>query len=60
MEFRDVQLNRDPFESQMTVTDSCNPIFDGQDFKYVILVQEVKTGNIGLIDPDVETEEDEP
>jgi len=59
VEFRDVALIRDPFGSQMTVTDSCDPNFDNVDFQYVILVQEVATGNIGLIDPDVETEDDD-
>ena len=59
MEFRTVTINRDPFCSQMTVTDACANKFDQVDFDYVILVQEVATANIGLIDPDIETEVNE-
>ena len=55
-EFRDVDVDRDAISSQMTVVDTCDPRFFKVDFSYVILVQEVATGNIGLIDPDVETE----
>jgi hypothetical protein len=58
LEFRDVDLNRDLTGSQMVVTDSCDPQFYGVEFSYVILIQEVATGNIGLIDPGVETEEE--
>jgi hypothetical protein len=58
LEFRDIDLNRDLTGSQMVVTDSCDPQFDGVEFSYVILIQEVATGNIGLIDPGVETEEE--
>jgi hypothetical protein len=60
MEFRDIELVRDSYGSQLTVTDSCDPDFDGEDYAYVILVQEISSGNIGLIDPDVETEEEQP
>jgi hypothetical protein len=56
MEFRDVLLDRDPSGSQMTVTDACDPKSSNIDFSYVILVQEVATANIGLIDPDIENE----
>lgn len=59
LEFRDIDLNRDITGSQMVVTDSCDKQFDKIDYSYVILVQEVATGNIGIIDPDVETEENE-
>ena len=55
-EFPTITLNRDPNCSQMFVTDSALPKFSGVNFTYVILVQEVATGAIGLIDPDVETE----
>jgi hypothetical protein len=55
-EFRDITVDRDTVNSQMTVTDACDSQFFNVDFSYVILVQEVATGNIGLIDPDVETE----
>jgi hypothetical protein len=56
MEFRDVSINRDAYGSQMTVTDSCIHECDHVTYSYVILVQETATANIGLIDPDVETE----
>jgi len=56
MEFRGVALSRDPYGSQMVVTDTCDESSNKINFSYVILVQEVATGNIGLIDPDVETE----
>lgn len=55
-EFRTVAINRDSSGSQLTVTDACNPAANQVDFDYVILVQEVGTGNIGLIDPDIETD----
>lgn len=60
LEFRDVDLYRDSFGSEMTVTDECLDQYYGDTFSYVILVQEVGTGNIGLIDPDVETDGGEP
>lgn len=56
VEFRGVAVNRDPYSSQMLVTDSCASQCFGVKFAYVILVQEAATGNIGLIDPDVETD----
>lgn len=59
VEFRTLTINRDPFASILTVTDSCSPTGDRVDYDYVILVQEAETGNIGLIDPDIETETDE-
>lgn len=59
-EFRNIALNRDPYGSEMTVTDSCMDQADTVTYSYVILVQEVATANIGLIDPDIETEQGEP
>lgn len=55
-EFRDISVDRDPSGSQMTVTDDCVQQCYNVDYSYVILVQEVATANLGLIDPDVETE----
>src|ERR1044072_6467 len=43
LEFRDITLDRDPYGSQMSVTDSCDPRFNNIDFSYVILIQEVST-----------------
>ena len=40
----------------MTVADACLDRYNGVEFTYVILVQEVATGNIGLIDPGIENE----
>lgn len=53
-EFRTVVINRDPSGSQMTVTDSCLKALGGINFEYVILVQDVASGGVGLIDPDIE------
>ncbi len=55
-EFPTITLNRDPNGSQMFVTDNDLARFDGTNFDYVILAQETLTGNIGLIDPEIETE----
>ncbi len=59
VEFRGVGIERDLYSSQLTVTDSCVNLCNGIDFTYVILVQEVATGSIGLIDPDIENENGE-
>jgi hypothetical protein len=59
LEFRSAAVSRDPYGSQMVVTDACIAECNGVEFSYVILVQEVSTGNIGLIDPDVETNPEE-
>lgn len=56
LEFRTILINRDPTGSQLTVTDACIPALNGIDFHYVILVEEVATGNIGLIDPGIDNE----
>jgi hypothetical protein len=58
-EFRNIAINRDPFGSEMTVTDSCMDECSNVTYSYVILVQEVETANIGLIDPEIETQEGE-
>ena len=55
-EFRDISIHHDPYGCEMTVTDSCMDQADSVTFSYVILVQEVATANIGLIDPEIETE----
>ena len=56
LEFRSVAINRDVYGSQLTVTDACMNVCVGIDYTYVILVQEVASGNIGLIDPGIENE----
>lgn len=56
LEFRSVGISRDPYGSQLTVTDACVDQCIGVEFSYVILVQEVATGNIGVIDPGIENE----
>lgn len=56
LEFPGIEIERDPTGGQATVICSCDPDYNNIDYSYVILVQEVATGNIGLIDPDVEVE----
>jgi hypothetical protein len=58
-EFRDVGIERDPYGSEMVITDACIHECNNVTYDYVILVQEVSTANIGLIDPDVETQGEE-
>lgn len=55
-EFPTVTLNRDLNGSTMTVLDESLPAFQGVDYTYVILVQQVATGFIGIIDPDLEND----
>lgn len=56
IQFPGIEIERDPTGGDATVICSCDPDFYNVDFDYVILIQEVATGNIGLIDPDVEVE----
>lgn len=58
-QFPSVDINRDSTGSQITVTDSCLPGYVGVTFDYVIVVQQVSDGAIGLIDPDIENQSDE-
>lgn len=55
IEFPQVIIQRDVTGSQMIVTDECLDQFNNVVFDYVILVQDIETGNIGLIDPEIET-----
>lgn len=55
-EFPTVTLQRNLTGSTMVVTDKSLPAFQGVDYTYVILVQQVATGFIGLIDPDLEND----
>lgn len=54
-EFPAMTIYRDPSGSQLTLIDSCDAQDDKLDFNYSILIQEVSSGNIGVIDPDIET-----
>ncbi|MBI2510426.1 MAG: hypothetical protein HYV96_00475 [Opitutae bacterium] len=56
LQFPGVEVERDPTGGQATVICSCDPDYYNIDYSYVILVQEVATGNIGLIDPEIEIE----
>jgi hypothetical protein len=56
LQFRSVSISRDCYGSQMTVTDACLKEFANIPFTYVILVQEISSGAIGLIDPEVDNE----
>lgn len=55
-EFRDSDIYRDPYGSELTVTDSCINEYDNVTFAYVLVIQEVATAALGIIDPDVETQ----
>lgn len=55
IEFPTIAISRDPYGSEMVVTNSCAHSSDGRVYEYVILIQEVSSANIGLIDPDIET-----
>jgi len=59
LQFPGIEIDRDPTGGQATVICSCNSDYYNIDYSYVILVQEVATGNIGLIDPDIEVEIEE-
>lgn len=59
VEFPTMAISRDPYGSTMVVTNACTHSSDGKEYQYVILVQEVASANIGLIDPDIETKEGE-
>lgn len=48
-EFPEIAIDRDPTGGQLGVVTECDPSTSG--FSYVILIQEVASGNIGLIDP---------
>ncbi len=56
-EFPQVILQRDVTGSQMIVTDDCLNAYNQVVFDYVILVQDVASSNMGLIDPDIETDD---
>jgi len=56
VEFPTITLNRNPEWSQMFVVDAAHRKLSGIDYPYVVLVQEVASGAIGLIDPDIETD----
>ena len=55
-EFPSVAITRNSQGSSMVVTDSCDPSQNAVRFNYVIMVQSVNTAEIGIIDPDIETE----
>lgn len=54
-EFRTIVLQRDSYGSQMSITDACIPDLDDINYEYLIIVQEVATGAVGIIDPRIET-----
>jgi hypothetical protein len=55
-EFPTITLNRDTNGSTMAVLDESLPASQTIDYSYVILVQQVSTGFIGVIDPDIEND----
>ncbi len=55
--FPTVLINRLPDNSTLTVTDQPQNLGTPQRYDYVILVQSVATGEIGIIDPDIENDD---
>lgn len=55
-EFPQITIQRTAPLSQMTVTDKSMTMFYNVNFDYVLLLQEVGTGAIGVIDPDIRNE----
>jgi hypothetical protein len=59
-EFPLVTIQREANKNQMTVRDESLALFYNVDFAYVILIQQVATGLIGVIDPDIINEPEVP
>ena len=55
-EFPVIANNRSSGQSLLTITDECDPNENNLNFNYGIVVQQVASGAIGIIDPRVETE----
>jgi hypothetical protein len=55
-EFPVIANNRSSHQSLLTITDICDPAESNILFNYGIVVQQVSTGQIGIIDPRVETD----
>ena len=56
LEFPVVTATRNPLSSTLVVQDASLASYQGTDFSYVIVVQQVATGFIGIIDPDIEND----
>ncbi len=56
LEFPVVTATRTPLSSSLVVQDASLASLQGIDFSYVIVVQQVATGFIGIIDPDIEND----
>jgi hypothetical protein len=56
LEFPVVTATRTPTSSTLVVQDANLANYQGIDFSYVIVVQQVATGFIGIIDPDIEND----
>ncbi len=54
--FPTILINRQPTSSSMTVTDQPQPV-GKQQYDYVIMVQSIATGEIGIIDPSIGNKE---
>lgn len=54
-EFPVIANNRNSGQSLLTITDSCNAEQNQINFNYGIVVQQVSTGQVGIIDPRIET-----
>jgi len=53
--FPTILINRQPTSSSMTVTDQPQDV-GKQKYGYVIMVQSIASGEIGIIDPDIDNE----
>jgi hypothetical protein len=60
LEFNTITLQRWPTSSQMTVTDACLVADYKKVYDYTLIIQDVLSGNIGIIDPEEETDPTEP
>lgn len=58
-EFRTIAVNFSPTGSLVTVNDSCKKAANSIAFTYGILVQETASGLIGVIDPVIDTDNDD-
>jgi len=55
-EFPVIANNRSSGQSLLTITDSCDATESQINFNYGIVVQQVSTGQVGIIDPRIETD----
>ena len=54
--FPNVNIDRKPDSSTMTVTDQPQNLGTPQRYDYIIIVQSIASGEIGIIDPDIDNQ----